>query len=496
MSKNEERELFDKAVSKKVSNYKPSGFIIFILIITLLLSLFNFIYNIVIDNEVYYIVNSLLLLMFNIIFTMLVYKSLIRQKGLVILSYFLLIIIYTFNILLLFDVISFKTVDDSLYGKDLNTLIKYSKANNVKLEYDYEYSDMIKENHVISYKQDKDNMKVVISLGSNPKKNINLPNMVSWTDEDVLKYLEDNKLYNVEIKYVSSDKVENTLIRQNKKGVISRNDLLKLDFSYGNELSITDCKVRDLTGMSLPHVVMYLEKNHLNYEIIKEYSSKYKKDFVYKQSIEAGKRIKINDEKIKVYVSKGTKIEMIDLVDKDIYSVSDWFIKNNLIIKYEEKYDSKIEKDHIIKANKSKGDNVTSGEVITIYLSKGKLLMKNFKTFNDFKKWAIKNKIQYEDEYEFSTEYEAGEIISSSVKPGDTVESDDVITVVVSEGKKNTMINVVGMDKDKAIKELEDNNIKYNITYQEGDKNKVLRQSIRAGSEISKNTTVSLIIGK
>ena len=70
MSKNEERELFDKAVSKKVSNYKPSGFIIFILIITLLLSLFNFIYNIVIDNEVYYIVNSLLLLMFNIIFNM------------------------------------------------------------------------------------------------------------------------------------------------------------------------------------------------------------------------------------------------------------------------------------------------------------------------------------------------------------------------------------------------------------------------------------------
>ena len=37
---------------------------------------------------------------------------------------------------------------------------------------------------------------------------------------------------------------------------------------------------------------------------------------------------------------------------------------------------------------------------------------------------------------------------------------------------------------------------KDNIDYKKGDKDKVLSQSIREGSEITDNTTVSLIIGK
>lgn len=496
MSKNKDTELFEKAISKKVNTYKLNNSSKILVIISLLLSIFYFIHNIVIDNSIYYILSSLLLLIFNIIYILLIFKVYIKKKSLVILSSLLLIIIYIFNILINFNIISFTpNTDDSLYGKDLDTLIKYSKDNDIKLEYDYEYSDMIKENHVISYILDKDNMKVVMSLGSNPYKTINIPNMISWTDEDVLKYLEDNKIFNIKIKYVDSDKIENSLVNQSKKGLFKRDELLELEFSHGNEMSIDECKVRDLTNMSIAQVIMYLEKNHLNYEIIEDYS-KLDKNYVYKQSIDPGTKIKVNDKTIKVYISKGKKIKMIDVTNKDIDSVNEWLLKNNLIVKYEEKYDSKVKEDHVIKANKNKGDNVTTGEVITIYLSKGKLLMKSFKKFDQFKSWAKKYEITYEEEYKFSKDYDTGEIISTSIKPGEAVSSDDVITVVISEGKKNTMIDVVGMDKDEAIKKLEDNNIKYNISYEKGDKDKVLKQSIREGSEISSDTTVSLIIGK
>ncbi|MBQ6539225.1 MAG: PASTA domain-containing protein [Bacilli bacterium] len=495
MPKKEERELFDKAVTKKMNNYKPTKFIIFILLITLLLSIFNFMYNLYLDNTLYIIINSLLLLLFNIVFISLIFRAFIKKRGLILLGSLLLIIIYVFNILINFNVINLSPKDNLLYGKDLNTLIKYSKDNNIKLEYDYEYSDMIKENSVISYKEYNNTMKVVMSLGSNPSKSINIPDMISWNDEDVLKYLEDKKLNNIKVKYINSDKLENTLINQSKKGIIKRDELLELEFSYGNRLDFNSVKLRDLTGMSLARVTMYLEKNHLNYEFIKDYS-KYKKDTVFNQSIEPGTNLKIKTDTIKIYISKGKKIKMIDVSNKDINSVNEWLIKNNLIVKYEEKYDSKVAKDHVIKSNKNTGDTLTSGEEITIYLSKGKLVMKNFNTLDKFKSWASKNKIEYEEEYEFSKDKDIGEIISTSIKPGEAVNSDDVITVVVSEGKKNVMIDVVGLDKDKAIEKLENNNIKYNISYEKGNKNKVLKQSIRAGSEISKATTVSLIIGK
>ena len=495
MAKSQEKELFDKAVSKKMNNYKPGKFTIFILVITILISLFYFIYSLFINNSNYHIINSLLLLIFNIIYIILIFKAFIKKKGLIVLSSLLLIIIYAFNIVSSFDVVEVNEVNDSLYGKDINTLINYSRDNNLKLTYDYEYSDMIDKNHIISYKLDKKDMKVVMSLGSNPSKLINLPNMISWEDEEVLKYLEDNQISNVDIKYVSSDKIENTLVKQSKKGEFRRDDKLELEFSYGNELSFTDCKLRDLNEMSLVHVVMYLEKNHLKYEIIKEYSDK-KINTVFKQSIEPGTTLKINNKTIKIYISKGKKIKMIDVTNKDIYDVNKWLLENDLIIKYEEKYDSKISKNHIIKANKNKDDILTTNEVVTIYLSKGNLMMKKFNKIEDFRKWALKNEIEYVEEYEFNNDYKVGEIISTSIKANEPINSDDVITVVISEGKKNEMMDLIGMDKDKAIAKLKEKKISYNITYEKGDKDKVLNQSIRPGSEISENTTVSLIIGK
>ena len=487
MPKSEEKELFDQAVSKKIKKNKPSKLIIFVLIITLFLSIINFIYNLYLDKSLYYIINSLLLLIFNILFIMVIYKSLIKQKTLVILGSLFLIIIYLFNIYVNYSNL-FST--SNLINKDIISVLDYSKINNLKLDYDYEYSDLIKENHLITYKENNNKMKLSISLGPNPEKDIYLPNMVSWQSEDVIDYLEDNKINNVNIEFVSSDKLENTLIEQSKKNHMKRDDELKLKFSYGNELGFDNCEIRSLIGMDLLHVVMYLEKNKLKYEIIYDYSNKFKKDIIYKQSIEPGDKVKVNDKTIKIYVSKGKKIKMIDLTNKDIYEASKWLIDNKLIVKNEYRYDSKIKKDHIIKSDKDKDDIVSSGDIITIYLSKGPIKIKKYKTIDEFEKWAIKNEIDYYVEYEFSDKYKTGEIISSKV------DEYNKVNLVVSEGIRNKMIDVTGLSEKEAKNKLDKKNIKYNITYEKGDKGKVLRQSISEGANISKDTTVSLIVGK
>ena len=487
MPKSEEKELFDKAVSKKIKKNKPSKLVIFILIITLLLSIINFIYNLYLDRSLYYIINSFLLLIFNIIFIMVIYKSLIKQKTLVLLGSLFLIIIYSFNIYVNYSNL-FST--SNLINEDIMSVLDYSKSNSLKLDYDYEYSDLIKENHLITYKQDKNRMLLSISLGSNPDKDIYLPNMISWKSKDVLDYLEDNKINNVKIEYVSSDKLEDTLIEQSRENHMKRSDELKLKFSYGDELGFDNCVIRNLIGMDLLHVVMYLEKNKLNYEIIYDYSDKYDRNIIYKQSINPGDKVKVNDKSIKIYVSKGKKIKMIDLTNKDIYEASKWLINNKLIVKNEYRYDSKIKKDHIIKSDKSKDDTLSSGDIVTIYLSKGPIKIKKYKTIDEFEKWAIKNEIDYYVEYEFSDKYKAGEIVSIKV------DEYNKVNLVVSEGLKNKMINVTGLSEKEAKAKLDKNNIKYNITYEKGDKGKVLRQSISEGSSISKDTTVSLIIGK
>ncbi len=494
MAKSEERELFDKAISKKIKKKKISAPIIFIIVFTMLYSLSIFIYNILVDSSTFYIINSLLLLVFNIIFVSLVFKTLIKNNTLLILSNLILIIIYTFNLLCSMNIINL--IKDPLYNKDIIEIIDYSKKNKLNVNYDYEYSDLIKENHLISYIENDNNLDVSISLGSNPDKVIYLPNMVSWRDEDVLNYLINKKINNVKIKYISSDKLEDTLVTQSINNHMKRSDELKLEFSYGNEISIDNCKVRNLIGMSLVEVVMYLEKNHLNYELVYDYSNKYDKNIVFDQSIEPGEIVKINDKPIKISISKGKKIEMINLENKDIYDATKWLVDNKLIVKYEYKYNSKVKKNKIIKTSIDEDDELTSFDVVTLYVSKGSLIMKDFKNIDEFKKWAIDNEISYIEEYEFSDKYNQGEIIKYSVKHGDSIDSDDVITVVISDGKKIKMPNLVGLNKNDAIKKLDDNKIKYNIDYKKGDKDKVLSQSIREGSEISDNTTVSLIIGK
>ena len=499
MSKDIEKDL-DKIIKKKKN--KNSIFLNILLVITLFIGLFYFIMNI--DNNINTFINNFILVLFTITFVIIGFRSNIKKSGIIVLSSLLLIGFYGYNFINknINNVSNEKLIN--LSGKKIDKVIDWSTKNNVELDYIYEYSDIVPVNYVISQDIDSNTpieevkkVKISISDGANPDKLVVIPDMSGWTDEQVINFVEENYLGNVSVEFVQSDEKENTVMEQSIKGTIKRSDPLKLTFSYGLELSYDEVNLKDLLGMSKFRTMFYLKQNHINYEFDEGTSSKYDKDTVMKMSVDAGTKIKINSDPIKVTISRGKEIKMIDVKNKTINEVTKWIVSNRLKIKIEDQYDDSIDKNHIIKADKNKDDVLVSGDIVTIYVSLGKLKMEKFDNINDFYSWASKYDIEYVVENEFSDSVDAGQVISYSVKSGDTIKNGDVITVTVSLGKKIKMIDVTNMTKNKATKELKNAGIKYNITYKSSDsvdEDVVISQSIRAGSEINSNTTVTIVV--
>ena len=458
------------------------------------------------DTSLYTLICNLILTLFTIIFVGISFaydkksKFVIFIGSLLLLSFFLLNINNTLGIIDL--PIKEENSSTNFQGKSLTEVIKWANKNKVSVNQQYEYSDMIPEYKVISQelKKDKNNkiteITVAVSEGANPSKEIMVPNMVSWDDERVVKFVNDNYLSNVNIEFVSSDKAQNTVIEQNTSGTMKRNDELKLTFSYGEELGFSEVKLSDLTNMSKFEVELYMKKNQLKYKLSDDFSKTIKKGHVAKQSIKAGETVKINDQEIEVTLSKGPKIKVPELKNMTTTEITEWAIKNRIKLSFIDKYDSDVKENSIIEVDHKKGDIVEQGSVIKVTLSRGALKMPKFKSLDDFYDWANKYEIKYEEKHEFSDKVKAGEVIKYSYKAGEAIKNNDIIIVTISDGEKTTVPNLKGLTKDEAAAKLKKLNLKYSFVYEASDsaKNKVIDQSIKAGSEISSNTTITVTL--
>ena len=62
--------------------------------------------------------------------------------------------------------------------------------------------------------------------------------------------LYDNYLSNVSVEFISSDQDVDTVIEQSTSGNLSRDEEIKLTFSYGEELGYNEVKLIDFTNKS------------------------------------------------------------------------------------------------------------------------------------------------------------------------------------------------------------------------------------------------------
>jgi len=494
---------YDKKTLKKkskISHLLLNAFLVLVLLVALIIfgaSVYDK------NSSAVYLISNLFITLFTILFVVIGIsskkKGTIFFSGLLLLGYFILTFSSTFNL----DKFTSTGAPD-FSGKSLTYVMKWASSNNVTVKQEYEYSDMVDEYKIISQNVEAgaklDNLKeitVSVSEGPNPSKEVIIPSMITWDSERVLSYVRENFLSNVVVEFVASDKAQDTVIEQSTSGTIKRDDEVKLTFSYGEELGYDEVTLIDFTGKSEFEVEFYMKQHQLRYEFDKDFSSKQKRGYAMKQSVKATEKVKINDRTIKVTISKGPKIKIPDLKGMSMTEATEWAIKNKLKLEFSDKYDDSVKENEVISINYDKGEVIEEGTTVKIVLSKGKLKMSKFKSLNEFREWADKYEIKYEEKHEFNDEVAAGEVISYSHKNGDIIKNDDTIVVTISDGKRKEVPNVKGLSKSEAISKLEKAGLNYNFVYKSSNdvsKDKVISQSISAGSEVSQGTTVTVTI--
>ena len=497
---NEINDLIDEDLGKKNINVKKNRhvFVNLFLILLLIISIGYFIITVIDSNtSILNIVSSLIITLFSVCFCIMGISYKRKKKGLVFLGGLLLLSYLGINILN--NMGNVQIVDtlkrQDFRGKSLADVIEWANKNNIVVNQDYEYSDMVPEYNIISQEEvDKNTINVAVSEGPSPYKEVVIPNMLDWDSERVISYVEDNYLSNVVVDFSESDEDKDTVIEQSTSGTIKRNDELKLTFSKG-EGNEESTKLINFKNKSKFRIEFYLKQHGLDYEIKDDFSSSIKKGFGIRQSIEAGKTV-TSDDKIVVTISKGPKIKVPDVKNMSLEDITKWAIKNHVKLELVQSYDDSIEKGKIISSDKKKGDVIEQASTIKITISRGKLKMKEFKSYDEFKTWADKNNINYTEEHEFSDKVAEGEVISYSYKTGDTIKNGDSIVVTISDGKKISVPDLDGLTKKEASNKLDKLNLKYNFIYKKSTKDKdiVIGQSIKAGSDVASNITITITL--
>ncbi|MBR2678377.1 MAG: PASTA domain-containing protein [Bacilli bacterium] len=503
IEKVESKETEIKETINNTQKKTKHTFVHFFLIVLLLIALGSFGINVLDKNTtINELISSLLITIFTVFFVTISISYHRKSKKSILLSSLLLLCYFLLSINNHLNLINNPIVEDKNFqGKNLTEVIKWASKNNVKVTQEYEYSDMISEYKVISQELEKKNNKITgitvsVSEGPNPDKEIIVPSMISWDDERVINFVKDNYLSNVIVDFVESDKAKDTVIEQSVSGNLKRSDELHLVFSYGEELGFSEVQLIDFTNMSKFEVEFYMKKNQLLYAFDDAFSSKIKKGFAMKQSVKAGETVQVNSKIIGVTISKGPKVKVPDLKTMSLEEITEWAIKNKVKLSFSDQYDESVKENKVLSANYEKDSIVEQGTVIKVVLSRGALKMPKFKSLTDFYNWANKYGINYEEKHEFSDTIKAGEIIKFSYKVGESIKNNDTIIVTISDGGKETVPNVIGLTKSEAISKLEKAHLNYSFVYKNSNrtKNKVLDQSISAGSEISRGTTITITL--
>ena len=489
---------------------KPKAANIF-LSLTYVITIALFIY-LVIDssnriNQIYQIINAFFLLAFMTCFLISFKKSFFKDKSAPTVATSLIVICaIAFNGLYLTDVISLpkQSYLPNFESKNLTKAINWTEKNDIKTDQNFEYSDTTKKYNVISQSEKAETLTknlstvdFVVSNGPDYNKEVILADMTGWNVDDVLDFVEENFLNNVTINFEENDTVDkDTIIRQSITGTIKRSDPIIFTTSLGNKEDLSPIKLEDLTNKSLLRASVYLGRNGIQYELKYEFSDKIEKGHVINSDPKKGNTVK-PDDMVTLTISKGKEIKVPNLKNKTMADVTKWMVENNLQINYSDKYDTEIESGRVIESNYKEGDIIEEGTTVDVTFSKGPLKMKKFDNINDFKSWADINGIKYEIKEEFNSDVEKYKIIKTSIEEGKTINLDDTITIYVSRGEAVKVPDFSGNTKSEAQKTCDNSGLSCSFTEEYSSSitsGKVIRQSVAAGTEISKGDKITITI--
>ena len=407
------------------------------------------------------------------------------------------------NILLSNNIISLPKDEyvPNFYNQSITEVSKWKVANNIKINENYEYSDTIKKDYIISQDvvaptliKDTNEMTITISLGPDLNKEIIIPSFIGLKYDEVLKYIEDNHLTNVIIEYQNSEKTPDTVITQSKSGTIKRSNEITITFAKSEETG--EITIIDFTGKTKLFATSWLEKYGFKVEIKEDYSDTIENGMVMDQSSKDEVKNPLEDT-ITLTISKGKQLLAPDISSMTVDEINKWAIENDIKITYKEEY-SEEKLGDVLNTSINQGEVVDKNEKIEITVSKGKLEMIKLTTLSEFTNWAENNNISYEITYENSDTVKKDDIIKCSHKTGETIKKDDTVIVTVSRGKMITIPNFIGMNKTDIKNKCSSINLSCSFktgSYSEKIKKDVaVSQSKKSGTSVSEGTGITITL--
>ena len=451
------------------------------------------------------LVGCLFVLLLLISLTIISIKNKKNVKGIVIIASILITLYSVINILLTTNIISFPKDEyvPNFYNQSVLKVTEWKKTNNIKINENYEYSDTIKKDYIIS--QDKvsptltkdiKELTITISLGPDLNKEVVVQSFVGLKYDDVMKYIEENHLSNVKIEYQESEKTPDTVISQSKSGTMKRSDEITITFAKttGENGEIT---IIDFTGKTKLYATSWLEKYGFKYEISEDYSDDIDEGLVISQS--AKDEVKNPEEDtITLTISKGKKVLAPDIALMSVEEINKWAVENNVKISYKEEYSEDKKLGDVISSSINKGDLVETDKKIEISVSKGKLEMIKLTTLSEFTNWAENNNVNYEVNYENSESIKKDDIIKCSHKTGETIKKDDTVIVTVSRGRTITIPNFVGMSKSEIQNKC--SSINLSCSFKTGGYSETVKagiatsQSKKSGTKVTEGSGITITL--
>ena len=392
----------------------------------------------------------------------------------------------------------------SYYNKDLKELKDFADKNNINLVIEYEYSDEVETGKIIRidtegiiYVKDIKQIIVTISDGPNYDKLLIVPSMIGRNLDDLIEFIDKNFMNNVTINFEISDTDKDTNIAQDKNGEIRRNSDITFVISLGSEISDT-VTMENLVGMKLFDAELWLKRNGIKYEIKYEFSDKSKNE-VLSQSTNKDEEINIKDTNITITVSAGVAIKIPDFKTMTVDEATSWIINNKLKVEFNEIYDENIETGKIIEQSIKENELVKENTLINLTISKGQIIMDEFKSISDFRDWANKYNVKYNETYDYSNNISKGEAISYSYNKGDIIDPDGVVYVKISLGKAVYIPSFVGKSKNDAQNICNSLGIRCNFvtgTYTNYNSNVIYNQSRSVNSKVASGSSITLTLSK
>lgn len=263
----------------------------------------------------------------------------------------------------------------------------------------------------------------------------------------------------------------------------------------------------DFTGKNVQEVIQWAEENQFKeIEYIYQYDEEVEKDFVLYQNIKKDEKLKENEQFI-VTVSKGydpdLEIELVDFTLMNEEEIKAFFDENKFSdVTFEYATSQEIAKGGFIKINIEKQAKRSDLIVVTISLGTESNLAITVPDFSEYTKaniqaWAKSNNIQVTFKTKDSTTIKEGNVISQSVKAGETIYTGDSITITLSSGKSAIELpDLTDKTKDEVAAWVKENNAKVEYISYYSDKTKkdtVISTTPKSGT-VSSSTTIKIYI--